>query len=265
MSSEFDGLRAILGNTAVAVPVLDAPAVEEHAAVPEASTSSAPPQVAPTPVETIPPLALSTPPAELPMQQPAAEPVVDAAAATEDLDLQSTSHALADIPGLSELDRGLEHGDARAHSDEGDNASFDALGDGLDDTSSGLKARATDHGVGDLEGLQHLTPSAANRGSTNAPLLNDPESLEVDHQVFAGAAARGGQQGEWPRQPQVPSLRKEPTDSAERRISGWAIVAVMASCVVLGATAAAAVFHDDISQIIASWGRASTQHTAKAQ
>jgi len=263
MSSEFDGLRAILGNTAVAVPLLDAPAVEEHAAVPEASTSTSPLQVAPTPVETIPPLALSTPPAELPMQQPAAEPVVEAAAATEDLDLQSTSHALADIPGLSELDRGLEHGDARAHSDEGDNEAFDALGDGLDDTSSGLKARATDRGVGQHEG-EHLPSPVANRRSTNAPLLNEAESLEVGHQVFAGAAARGRQQGEWPRQPQVPSLRKEPTDSAERRISGWAIVVVMASCVVLGATAAAAVFHDDISQIIASWG-ASTQHAAKAQ
>jgi hypothetical protein len=32
-----------------------------------------------------------------------------------------------------------------------------------------------------------------------------------------------------------------------------------------GATAAAAVFHNDVSQIIASWGTASTPHTPKAQ
>jgi hypothetical protein len=260
MSSEFDGLRTILGNTAVAVPVLDAPAVEQHAAAPVASTSIAPP-----PVEPIPALAPPTLPAELPKPRPAADPVVEAAAATEDLHLQSTSHALADIPGLSELDRGLEHGDAHAHSDEQDNLSLDALGEGLDDTSSGLKARAADSGIGDLEGLQHVPPSVAKPGSANAPLLNDPGSLEVDHQVFAGAAASTRQQPGWPRQPQVPSPRKQATDSEERRINGWAIVAVMASCVVLGATAAAAVFHNDVSQIIASWGIASTPHTPKAQ
>jgi hypothetical protein len=261
MSSEFDGLRTILGNTAVAVPLLDAPAVEQHAAVPVASTSIAPP-----PVEPIPALAPSTPPAELPIQRPAVDPVVEAAAATEDLHLPSTSHALADIPGLSELDRGLERGDAHAHSDEHDNLSLDALGEGLDDTSSGLKARAADAVVGDLERLQQLPPSVAKPGSANAPLLNDPGSLEVDHQVFAGATTGGRQQPGWPRQPQVPSSRKQPTDSEERRINGWAIVAVMASCVVLGATAAAAVFHDDVSQIIASWGTtASTSHTRKAQ
>jgi hypothetical protein len=33
----------------------------------------------------------------------------------------------------------------------------------------------------------------------------------------------------------------------------------------IGATAAAAVFHNDVSQIIASWGIASTPHTPKAQ
>ena len=235
MSAEFDGLRAILGNTAVTVPVLDAPAVEEHAAVPPAATSFAPPQVAP-PVEPVPVVALSASPAEVPLEEPAADPAVEAAAPTEDLDLQSTSHALADIPGLSDLDRGLERGDSHAHPDERDNASFDALGDGLDDTASGITARATDRSVGDA-----VPP------------------------LFAGAAARGRQPAEWPRQPNVPSSRKEPTDGEERRITGWALVAVMACCILLGATAAAAVFQDELSEIVASWGTPSTPHTVKAQ
>src|SRR5438270_10398505 len=101
MSSEFDGLRAILGNTAVAIPVLDAPAVEEHPPAPEVSVPivprpvSASPVAAP-PVGPTPALALSTPPADVPVAQAVADPIVQAATPTEDLELHSTRHALAD-------------------------------------------------------------------------------------------------------------------------------------------------------------------------
>jgi len=258
MSAEFDGLRAILGNTAATVPVLDAPAVEEQKSESEATP----------PIESLRAepswMAGFTPAGDLPLPSPSAAPVVDAAVATEDFDLQSTPHAVADIPGLSELDRGLENGDVQAHPDERDNASLDALGDGLDDISSDVSARAIHHSVGDRAGLQHSPPPVAKPAPTNAPLFNDPESLEVDQQVFAGAATRA-RQAEWPRQPQVPSSRNEATDRAGRRISAWTVVALVASCVVLGATAAAAVFHDDVAQIIASWGTAARSHTARLQ
>ena len=131
MRSQFDGLRSILGNSAV--PVVDAPAVEE-----------------PRPDD------------------------------------------LADLPDLSALDRGLYKADSQppvktVRTVQPDAAAFNAL----------------DRGLG-------LSPSTTSRAPHHRP----------------------------------------PKVVVERTINTWAAVAVMAFGLMLGASAAIAVFHHDIAQIL---------------
>jgi hypothetical protein len=49
----------------------------------------------------------------------------------------------------------------------------------------------------------------------------------------------------------------------DRQVSGWLAAAVMAFGLVLGATAAIALFHDDVSHIVASWDGASSSARAR--
>jgi len=55
-------------------------------------------------------------------------------------------------------------------------------------------------------------------------------------------------------------------DASERHISGWAAVAVVVLGLFLGGTAAMAVFRDDVSHILASWGAApASSHSLRLQ
>ena len=123
MRSQFDGLHTILASSGAAVPLVDAPAVEEPAA------SAASPE---------------------------------------------TANPFPDLPGLADLDRGLYKGGAR-----------DAL--------------------------------QQQRTNSRAPWPEPPKAAE-----------------------------------AERRVSGWAAAAVMGVGLVLGGSAAMALFHDDVSHILSS-------------
>src|SRR5580765_5684308 len=76
MRSQFDGLRTILGNAGVAVPLVDATAVEEPPA--SAAPAEPPPAIAAAP---------------------------DA--------LTEAENPFADLPGLADLDRGIYKSDAK--------------------------------------------------------------------------------------------------------------------------------------------------------
>ena len=167
---------------------------------------------------------VSTPPADPP--PPANEPPLAVVSA------EPPGGELADFPDLADLDRGLYTGDAgSARSDSDTAAALDALDRGLSDV-------------------------AQKPGSPNAPLVNDASSLELDEGLFTGARVRA----------QQPARASGAIASiaVEREISGWAAAAVMAFGLVLGATAAIAVFHDEVSHIVASWDTGSSSvHRAK--
>ena len=192
MRSAFDGLHSILGNSVVAVPEVDAAAVA---------------QIVPSPAPPNPPVD--------------AAPFEHARDSAPRVTRSSSANALADIPGLSELDRGLYAG-AGNNSDDDTSAALDALD----------------------RGLANSTPRPVTPRSGNAPLLNNTGSIERDGGLFAGKPVR-------PIAIQVD----------EREIGGWVAAAVMAFGLVLGATAAIAIFHDDVSHIVASWdGPSTTAH-----
>ncbi len=214
MRSEFDGLRAILGNE-TAVSLSDAPAVE-------------PPPAAPVPV------AVSAVPATVEAAAAPAEHV----GSHEQAAAPSSRDELSDIPDLAELDRGLFSGDGvAARADE--SSSLDAL-------DAGLQGRSHE----DELTLDDLDADAAPPATSNAPLVGDDTALQVDDGVFAGAALRTKPRAIGRAAGAVASAR---ASAADRRVSGWAAVAVMVFGLVLGATAAVAVFHADVSHILATW------------
>ena len=128
---------------------------------------------------------------------------------------------LADFPGLADSDRGLYKADAETSGSPTDSvAAIDAL----------------DHG---------LTDVPRKPGSPNAPLVNDASSLELDAGLFTGAPLRA--------QHSARGNGAVASVAVPREVSAWAAAAVMAFGVALGATAAIAVFHDQVAHIVASW------------
>jgi len=86
----------------------------------------------------------------------------------------------------------------------------------------------------------------------DAPAVEEPPddaSLRVDDDLFASVNAR-------PARPPVSSRPTQPelvkTPDAERSVSGWAAAAVMAVGLIVGGSAAMALFHDDVSHILGS-------------
>ncbi|HUK37229.1 MAG TPA: hypothetical protein VLV86_25110 [Vicinamibacterales bacterium] len=235
MSFGFDGLRTILGNTAVAVPeVGDAPPVEA--------------------VETVEAVAVAMPepPSEVPAQaNELPEP-------SPDLNLQSAP-ALADIPDLSELDRGLYPPDGTSRADAlhkrlskphtDDDATLSALGRGLDQDDD----------------LAEFAVPATSNATTPSTFADDLAALELDDSLFASVPVppeqRRASRPAVSTSPAVTAHKSHavghhPEDPSERRVGPWAAAAVMACGLFLGASGAAVVFHDHVSHIVATWQNA---------
>ena len=100
--------------------------------------------------------------------------------------------------------------------------------------------------VAAIDALDHgLTDVPRKPGSPNAPLVNDASSLELDAGLFTGAPLRA--------QHSARGNGAVASVAVPREVSAWAAAAVMAFGVALGATAAIAVFHDQVAHIVASW------------
>jgi len=131
-------------------------------------------------------------------------PVVDAPAVEEPPVADTPVDALADLPDLSDLDRGLYKGDSKAVRPDAA-AAFSALAAHADanhhPNNSGVKASA-------------------------------PRMM---------------------------------ADEPERALSTWTAVAVMAFGLVLGGSAAMALFHDDVTQILAAWDSSSSSRPARGK
>jgi len=123
-------------------------------------------------------------------------PVVDAPAVEEPPIADTPVDALADLPDLSDLDRGLYKGDNKTVQPDAA-AAFNAL--------------------------------ASHAAAAKAPA---PTSIAVE---------------------------------PERTLSAWTAVAVMAFGLVLGGSAAMALFHEDVTHIFAAWNSGSTSRPARAR
>jgi len=121
----------------------------------------------------------------------------------------SAPDAFADLPGLSELDRGLYKTDSKT-------------------------VHTINPGAAALEGLDR------GLASPHAPLLNDVRSLKTP-------------------------ARRATSSQTEPTMSNWVAVAVMAFGLVLGATAAMGLFHDDVAHILTSWDGVSASQPARAK
>lgn len=114
-----------------------------------------------------------------------------------------------------------------------------------------LDGASGSHEFSDIPGLADLDRGVY-RPSTGRSRDDPSAALDApDRGLFATAASRGTQTP-------APSSSSRPvaTIAVQRDVNGWAAAAIMAFGLALGATAAAAVFHDDVSRIVASWERA---------
>ena len=128
--------------------------------------------------------------------------MVDAPAVDEPPVTDTPVDALADLPDLSDLDRGLYKGDSKAVQPDAA-AAFNAL-----------------------------AAHAANRPASREERPSPSRSLAVE---------------------------------PERTWSTWTAVAVMAFGLILGGSAAMAVFRDDVTHILAAWDSSSSSRAARAK
>ena len=102
-------------------------------------------------------------------------------------------------------------------------------------------------------------PAAEEPASADLPGLADLDhgvykgdakdaALRVDDDLFASANARGQQPMRSRQNQSAPPYASE----TERHVSGWTAAAVMAVGLFLGGSAAMALFHDHVAQILAS-------------
>ena len=129
-------------------------------------------------------------------------PVVDAPAVGEPPVADTPVDAFADLPDLSDLDRGLYKGDSKAVRPDAA-AAFSALAAHAD--------------------ANHYPSNSTVKAST-------PRAMSVE---------------------------------PERTLSTWTAVAVLAFGLALGGSAAMAVFHDDVTHILAAWDSSSSSRPAR--
>lgn len=113
------------------------------------------------------------------------------------------------------------------------------------------KELANHPGLSDLD--RGLFTAGDTTSHTNTAAGLDALDHGLDSGVFTSPPVRAARQSS-----PTFSMASVAEPDVDRQVSGWAAAAVMAFGLVLGATAAIALFHDDVSHIVASWDGASS-------
>jgi hypothetical protein len=124
------------------------------------------------------------------------------------------------------------------------------------DPPSTSKELASHPGLSDLD--RGLFTAGDTTSNTNTAAALDALDHGLDSGLFTGPPVRAARQSS-PTFSMAPAAEHD----VDRQVSGWAAAAVMTLGLLLGATAAIALFHDDVSHIVASWDGASSSARAR--
>jgi len=111
-------------------------------------------------------------------------------------------------------------------------------------------------GLSDLD--RGLFAAGDTTSNTNTAAALDALDHGLDSGLFTGPPVRAARQSS-----PTFSMASTADHDVDRQVGGWAAAAVMAFGLVLGAIAAIALFHDDVSRIVVSWDSASSSARAR--